>query len=280
MENSKKIELAIKYLTNNFKNQPSLEEVSEEIGLSQYHFQRMFTDWVGVSPKKFLKYITIDFLKNKLKETSSILEASELAGLSSQSRVYDLFITIDSITPNEYKTNGIGLNIEYGYHNTPFGECFIAISKRGICALDFIDNFDKEQELKNFKSKWFLAEIKENNINTKKFIDKIFFNFNSKDKIHLFVQGTNFQIKVWEALLKIPFGGLSTYGKIANLIENPKASRAVGSAVGSNPISYLIPCHRVIRSEGILGEYHWGKEKKKAMIGWEMIHIDPTIQEV
>lgn len=201
MENSKKIELAIKYLTNNFKNQPSLEEVSEEVGLSQYHFQRMFTDWVGVSPKKFLKYITIDFLKNKLKETSSILEASELAGLSSQSRVYDLFITIDSITPNEYKTNGIGLNIEYGYHNTPFGECFIAISKRGVCALDFIDNFDKEQELRNFKSKWFLAEIKENKINTKKFIDKIFFNFNSKDKIHLFVQGTNFQIKVWEALL-------------------------------------------------------------------------------
>ncbi|MFN4150050.1 MAG: methylated-DNA--[protein]-cysteine S-methyltransferase, partial [Candidatus Sericytochromatia bacterium] len=192
-------------------------------------------------------------------------------GLSSQSRVYDLFVTIDSMTPNEYKTSGIGLNIEYGYHQTPFGEAFIAISKRGICALDFVDNFDKTEELKRFRNKWYLAEIKENTISTKETINKIFNKpLEQLEKLNLLVQGTNFQIKVWEALLKIPSGGVSTYGQIANFIENPKASRAVGSAVGSNPISYLIPCHRVIRNEGILGQYHWGKEKKKAMIGWEM----------
>jgi AraC family transcriptional regulator of adaptative response/methylated-DNA-[protein]-cysteine methyltransferase len=271
MENYKKIEVAIKYLTENFKEQPSLEDVAQKINLSTYHFQRLFTEWVGVSPKKFLQYLTIDFLKSKLKETSSILEASELAGLSSQSRVYDLFVIIDSMTPNEYKTNGIGLNIEYGYHQTPFGEAFIAISKRGICALDFVDNFDKIEELNRFKTKWYLAELKENHNSTKEVINKIFTKPLDKiEKLNLLVQGTNFQIKVWEALLKIPSGGVSTYGQIANLIDNPKASRAVGSAVGSNPISYLIPCHRVIRNEGVLGQYHWGKEKKKAMIGWEM----------
>lgn len=271
MENYQKIEIAIKYLTENFKEQPTLEDVAQKINLSPYHFQRLFTEWVGVSPKKFLQYLTIDFLKSKLKETSSILEASELAGLSSQSRVYDLFVTIDSMTPNEYKTNGIGLNIEYGYHQTPFGEAFIAISKRGICALDFVDNFDKTEELNRFRKKWYLAEIKENTNSTKEVINKIFTKpLDKLEKLNLLVQGTNFQIKVWEALLKIPSGGVSTYGQIANLIDNPKASRAVGSAVGSNPISYLIPCHRVIRNEGILGQYHWGKEKKKAMIGWEM----------
>ncbi len=247
--NYEKIARAIEFITQNLKNQPSLFEIADEVNTSQFHLQRLFSEWAGVSPKKFLQYITADYLKGKIKESTNLVELAEAAGLSSQSRVYDLFTGIEAVTPQEFKTAGRGLHIEYGFHETPFGECFIAITERGICAMAFVDEGSRNEQLILLAKKWHFALIRE--------------------KLPLLVQGTNFQIKVWEALLTIPQGAVTTYQQIAESIGNPKAVRAVGTAVGDNPIAYLIPCHRVIRKEGILGEYRWGSTRKKALVGWE-----------
>jgi AraC family transcriptional regulator of adaptative response/methylated-DNA-[protein]-cysteine methyltransferase len=268
--NYDRIAKAIEYISENLKAQPSLEEVAEKVHLSPFHFQRLFTEWAGVSPKKFLQFLTTDYLKGRIKETSSIAEAAEIAGLSSQSRVYDLFTGIEAVTPYEYKSGGKGLEIKYGYHGTPFGECFIAVTERGICGMAFIDIISKEENFSRFEKKWHFAEIKYDQGLTKGFIDRIFEPGSySPFKLNLLVQGTNFQVKVWEALLTIPKGALTTYQNIADGIGKNKAVRAVGTAIGDNPIAFLIPCHRVIRKEGILGEYHWGSIRKKALVGWE-----------
>jgi AraC family transcriptional regulator of adaptative response/methylated-DNA-[protein]-cysteine methyltransferase len=269
--NYQRVEKAIEYLSRNFKEQPTLEQVAREINISPFHFQKIFTEWAGVSPKRFLQFLNINFLKEKIQETGNISEVADLAGLSSQSRVYDLFISIEGVTPGEYKASGKGMVIQYAYHQTPFGECFIAVTDRGICGLAFISDENREAEFNKFIKKWSFAEFKYNDTLTSGYIKKIFSAGNSlNDKIHLLVQGTNFQIKVWEALLQIPFGSLSTYEKIARSINNPKALRAVGTAIGSNPVAFLIPCHRVIRKEGIIGNYYWGTNRKKAIMGWEM----------
>jgi len=273
--NYERIEKAIEYLSKNFKTQPSLDEVAEIVNISPFHFQRIFTEWAGVSPKKFLQFLTIDFLKSQIKKTKSIAEVAEIAGLSSQSRVYDLFVTIEGVTPDQYKNDGIGLKIFYGFHKTPFGECLIAVTEKGICGLAFINVENKNEILNQFIQKWSFAIVECNQEYTKNWIEKIFsFNSIQPQKLNILVQGTNFQIKVWEALLKIPFGALTTYEQLAILTENSKAMRAVGSAVGKNPIAFLIPCHRVIRKEGKVGEYHWGKNRKQAIIGWEASKIN------
>lgn len=270
-----KIAKAIEFITENARKQPSLFDVAEEVNISQFHFQRMFTAWAGVSPKKFLQYITADYLKNKIGESTNLVELAESAGLSSQSRVYDLFTGIEAVTPQEYKTSGIGLHINYGFHETPFGECFIAVTGRGICAMAFVDENSKEQQLVMLGKKWHFASIAPDQNLTENYIHNIFSpHLSALEKLPLLVQGTNFQLKVWEALLKIPQGAVTTYQHIANSIGNPKAVRAVGTAVGDNPIAYLIPCHRVIRKEGILGEYRWGSMRKKALIGWEAAKTD------
>ncbi len=253
--NYEKIAKAIEYISENVKKQPSLFEVAEEVNISQFHFQRMFTEWAGVSPKKFLQYITADYLKDKIKESANLVELAESAGLSSQSRVYDLFTGIEAVTPQEYKTGGKGLHISYGFHQTPFGECFIAVTERGICAMAFVDEYSKDQQLIILAKKWHFATIESNQVLTENYIHKIFSpHLSSLEKLPLMVQGTNFQLKVWEALLTIPQGAVTTYQQIANSIGNPRAVRAVGTAVGDNPIAFLIPCPRVIRKEGILGE--------------------------
>jgi AraC family transcriptional regulator of adaptative response/methylated-DNA-[protein]-cysteine methyltransferase len=273
--NYEKIAKAIAFISENAKKQPSLFEVAEEVSISQFHFQRMFTEWAGVSPKKFLQYITADYLKEKIKESTNLVELAESAGLSSQSRVYDLFTGIEAVTPQEYKTGGKGLQIHYGFHPTPFGECFIAVTERGICAMAFVDEFTKDHQLILLGKKWHFASIEVNQTITENYIHKIFSpHLSSLDRLPLLVQGTNFQLKVWEALLTIPQGAVTTYQQIANSIGNPKAVRAVGTAVGDNPIAFLIPCHRVIRKEGILGEYRWGSLRKKALIGWEAAKSD------
>lgn len=270
-----RIEKAINFISNNIKSQPTLDEVAFHVNLSPFHFQKLFTEWVGVSPKKFLQYLNTSYLKKTIHQTNNLIEAAEIAGLSSQSRVYDLFTGIEAVTPNEYKTGGKGLNIFYGYHQTPFGECFLATTERGICAMAFITNVSKENDLRVFKNKWHFASLNENSDKGQEIINSIFYDaFNPTQKFHLLVQGTNFQIKVWEALLKIPQGGLITYQSIAHQIKNPKAVRAVGTAVGENPIAYLIPCHRVIRKQGIIGEYRWGSDRKKILIGWEAAQMD------
>ncbi|MCF2490785.1 methylated-DNA--[protein]-cysteine S-methyltransferase [Dyadobacter sp. CY347] len=268
--NYDKIAKAIEFIVANAKEQPSLFEVAEEVSISQFHFQRVFTEWAGVSPKKFLQFITAGYLKEKIRETSNLVELAEQAGLSSQSRVYDHFISIEAVTPQEFKTSGKGLDIRYGIHPTPFGDSFIAVTDRGICAMAFIDESGREGELIALAKKWHYANIHHDQLSTKSFIDRIFGNASgSLEKLPVLIQGTNFQLKVWEALLSIPKGAVTTYQQIARSIGHPAAVRAVGTAVGDNPIAYLIPCHRVIRKEGMLGEYRWGSLRKKALIGWE-----------
>jgi AraC family transcriptional regulator, regulatory protein of adaptative response / methylated-DNA-[protein]-cysteine methyltransferase len=260
---------AIEYLTDNFKNQPDLNEVARQVHLSPSHFQRIFTEWAGVSPKKFMQYLSLDYLRERIFDTNNLHQAADLVGFSTQSRVYDLFVSIEGVTPNEYKTYGQGLEIQYGFHQTPFGECFIAMAEKGLCALSFVDETSKEATFQAFLDKWQSAKLVLNARNTEGVMGQIF-DPNATNKINLWIQGTNFQLKVWEALLKIPQGSVSTYQKIADSIQNPKAVRAVGTAIGSNPIAYLIPCHRVIKSTGAIGEYHWGSTRKKAIIGYEM----------
>ena len=271
--NYQRIEQAIKFLEENFQRQPELDEVAEKVHLSPFHFQRIFTDWAGISPKRFLQYLTVDFLKAKLRETKNMVEAAESAGLSSQSRVYDLFTTLEAVTPQEYKLSGAGIQVEYGFHETPFGSCLIGVTERGICWLSFVDiAAGPKAEMEKMKEHWHQSIFHQDQEVTSNFVKMI---FNRRDaetqrKIHLFAKGTNFQIKVWEALLRLPLGSVTTYQNIAERIKNPKAMQAVGSAVGSNHIAYLIPCHRVIRKDGILGEYRWSATRKKSIIGWEM----------
>ncbi len=275
--NYQRIEQAIQYLEKNFKRQPELTEVAEEVSVSPFHFQRIFTEWAGISPKRFLQFLTVDFLKARLKQSKNLAEAAEAAGLSSQSRVYDLFTTLEAVTPQEYKEKGSGIRINYGFHETPFGLALIGVTERGVCWLSFITaDADPNFQLLEMKEHWHNSVFHQDQQLTESFITKI---FNRKDaeaqsKLHVFVKGTNFQIKVWEALLKLPVGSLTTYNDIAVQIQNPQAMQAVGSAVGSNHIAYLIPCHRVIRKDGILGEYRWSPTRKKSMIGWEMAKVE------
>jgi len=270
--NYQRIEQAIKYLEDNFQRQPELDEVADKVHLSQFHFQRIFTDWAGISPKRFLQFLTVDFLKSKLQESKNIVEAAESAGLSSQSRVYDLFTTLEAVTPQEYKQQGSGIQVEYGIHETPFGVCLIGVTQRGICWLSFVSTEERPQtEMDKMKEHWHNSVFHQNQTLTKTFVDQIFRpDAVPGKKLHLLVKGTNFQVKVWEALLRLPMGSVTTYQGIAERIQNPKAMQAVGSAVGSNHIAYLIPCHRVIRKDGILGEYRWAASRKKSIIGWEM----------
>lgn len=272
--NYQRIEQAIQYLQRNFQNQPELDEIAEKVHLSPFHFQRIFTEWAGISPKKFLQYLTTSFLKERLRQSRSIEEAAADAGLSSQSRVYDLFTTLEAVTPGEYKERGMGIRIEYGFHGTPFGTCLIGVTERGICWLSFISSDqDGRLALEEMKAFWHNSVFHEDPLLTATFVDRIF-RTPGKEKLHLFVKGTNFQVKVWEALLRIPAGALTTYQDIARSIDNPKAMQAVGAAVGSNTIAYLVPCHRVIRKDGVLGEYRWTAERKKSIIGWEMAKYD------
>lgn len=270
LENYYRIEKAIKYISDNVLTQPSLDEVASFLGLSPFHFQRLFTDWVGISPKKFLEYLTLEFIKGKIFQAQSIDEVSQISGLSSQSRVYDLFTKIEAVTPNEYKLYGKNIEIFYGIHNTIFGLCLIALTERGICGLYFCDENEVAKNLAELKYKWSQSKITQDNFKTEKVIAKIFSKDIKDKKLTLLLKGTNFQIKVWEALLKIPEGSLVTYQTIANEIKQPKAVRAVGTAIGSNSIAYLIPCHRVLRKEAKIDNYRWGTTRKKIIIGYEM----------
>ena len=263
---------AIEYLTDNFKNQPDLDEVARQVHLSPAHFQRIFTEWAGVSPKKFMQYLSLDHLRSRIFDTSNLNQAADLVGFSTQSRVYDLFVSIEGVTPNAYKTHGRGLEIQYGFHSTPFGECFMATTEKGLCALSFVEETNKKATFQAFLERWQAAKLVQNAQNTEGVLQQIF-DPKSTNKINVWLQGTNFQLKVWEALLKIPQGSVSTYQKIADSIQNPKAVRAVGTAIGNNPIAYLIPCHRVIKATGAIGEYHWGSVRKKAILGWEMAKV-------
>lgn len=262
-----RIQLAINYIRAHFKEQPSLDEVAEEVNLSPYHFHRLFTQWAGVSPKKFLQYTSIEYAKALLKKEKTLFDVSVNTGLSSTSRLHNLFVKIEAMTPAEYKKEGENLTIYYSFQTTIFGIACVASTTKGVCYLAF---GNKETALKELKELFSKAHF----INQSQPIhhEAIAFLQNPKTSLkplQLHIKGTDFQLKVWSALLKIPLGNLTTYGAISSQLNNPNANRAVGTAVGSNPVSFIIPCHRVIRSTGELGGYHWGLDIKMAMIGWE-----------
>lgn len=269
-EDYKRMERAIQYLEENYHRRPDLKEIAESVHLSEFHFQRIFTRWAGVSPKKFMQFLTLDYVKKLLEESKSVLDATYEAGLSSPGRLHDLFVNIEAVTPGEFKQKGAGLTINYGIHPSPFGECLLAVTERGICGLSFIENENSKKALQYLRANWPNARIVENRKVTAPFVEKIFGGSKQNGTpLKLFLNGTNFQIKVWEALLKIPAGCVASYEEIAARIGKPTASRAVGSAVANNSIAYLIPCHRVIKKIGAFGNYRWGAPRKKAMLIWE-----------
>jgi AraC family transcriptional regulator, regulatory protein of adaptative response / methylated-DNA-[protein]-cysteine methyltransferase len=277
MLNFQRIEKAITYLESNFKHQPDLDQVAEQVHLSQYHFQRLFQDWVGLSPKHFLQYITLDYLKSKIQETQNMMEAAELAGLSGQSRVHDLFVNIEGVTPQQFKSFGEGLQIYYGYHATPFGMCFIAVAERGICRLHFIDEENKRDEYTIFSRQWNSATLIHDPEVTQQYVSRIFNKeYNSDNPMKVLVRGTNFQVKVWEGLLKIPYGSVATFAQLAKIVQT-NSIRSLASAVGKNPIPFLIPCHRIITKEGEMGDYHWGRVRKKLILGSELAGGDAAV---
>ncbi|OBY72793.1 methylated-DNA--[protein]-cysteine S-methyltransferase [Acinetobacter gyllenbergii] len=267
--NYERIAQAIQYIQQNFQQQPQLDEVAAHIHLSPAHFQRLFTEWVGTSPKKFLQYISVEHAKKILKqEQGSIFDATFATGLSSTSRLHDLFIQIEGMTPAEYKHGGQSLTIHYQFAETLFGEVLIASTHKGICALSFVENrADALQQLTaQFPQAEFIEQLDAFQHSALALFQK---DQPQLAEIKLHLKGTEFQLKVWQSLLKIPMGQLSTYGELAKAIEHPKAARAVGTAIGSNPVAFLIPCHRVIQSTGALGGYEWGTLRKTALIGWE-----------
>lgn len=272
--NYKRVEDAINYIKQNFKSQPNLDDVAEKVNLSPFHFQRLFTEWAGISPKKFLQYLTIEYAKSVLKEKQATLfDTAFEAGLSGTSRLHDLFMNIEGMTPAEYKNGGQFLTINYSFAESPFGDIIVASTPKGICYLAFAD--DKEEAYKSlvnqFPNGTFNAIVDTMQQNALFIFTK---DWSQLSNIKLHLKGTDFQLKVWEALINIPMGSLSTYAGIAKTINNPAASRAVGSAVGDNPVAFLIPCHRVIKSTGEFGQYHWGANRKSAIIGWEAARVN------
>lgn len=270
--NFQRIEKAIAFLDANFRAQPDLDVIAEHVNVSPFHFQKMFVDWVGLTPKKFLQYITFDYLKDKIRDTQNMIDAAELAGLSGQSRVHDLFVSIEGVTPQQYKSAGHGMKISYGYHPTPFGMCFIAVAERGICRLHFIDEDNKRDEFSVFSKKWHSAQLTHDPEHTQTVVQRIFSKgYSQTDPMKVIMKGTNFQLKVWEGLLKVPYGNVATFHQLARIIGEPGSVRSVASAVGKNPIPFLIPCHRIIATDGSMGNYHWGRVRKKLILGSELV---------
>ncbi len=271
-EDYARIEQAIRYIEANAQRQPDLNEVAAQVGLSEYHFQRLFTRWAGISPKRFLQFLTRENAKALLARSGNLLDATYAAGLSSPGRLHDLFVQTEAVTPGEYKSKGAGVEIAYGFHPTPFGECLLALTGRGICFLAFVEA-GRPSALEALKQSWPNAVLAELPSRTAPVVDQIF-SSGSAAPIPVHLRGTNFQIKVWEALLRLPPGAVTTYQALAEQVHSPGAARAVGNAVAHNPLAYLIPCHRVLQKTGHFGNYRYGSARKKAILGWEMARAD------
>ncbi|MBS7565959.1 methylated-DNA--[protein]-cysteine S-methyltransferase [Mucilaginibacter sp. Bleaf8] len=259
---------AIEYIKANFKAQPDLNTIAEQANMSPFHFQRLFKEWAGVSPKKFIQYLSLEHAKGLLRQQVNLLDTAYETGLSGPSRLHDLFIQIEGMTPGEYKNGGESLQINYSFAQTPFGEVIVASTPKGICYMHFAGNSDTalndlQKLFPNARYQHMADQHQQQALNL--FTQ----DWSQLQKVKLHLKGTAFQLKVWEALLKIPMGSLVTYAGICSHIENHKAARAVGSAIGSNPVAFLIPCHRVIRGTGSMGGYLWGLTRKTAIIGWE-----------
>lgn len=269
MRDYERIERAIDYLRRHAVEQPELAAVAGHLHLSEHHFQRLFTRWAGVSPKRFLQYLTVEHAKSRLAASHNVLDLSGEVGLSGPGRLHDLFVKLEAMSPGEYKAGGAGLAIRYGTHDSPFGPVMIATSPRGICGLHFVGGGDDAATL--IRAEWPHAVAHRDPAGTAELAERVFRPLASRqgEPLALLVKGSNFQVKVWRALLALPFGTLATYRQVAGRIGEPAAARAVGNAVGANPIGWLIPCHRVIRETGELSRYRWGQTRKAAILGWE-----------
>lgn len=278
MSDYSRIEKAMTYMSEHVSGQPTLEEVAAHVHLSPFHFQRVFCRWAGTTPKRFLQALTLERGKRMLKEAHALLDVSHNVGLSGSSRLHDHFVQLEAVTPGEYKRNGHGVVIEYGYHQTPLGQVFVAITQRGICRLGFVDYTSADEPLAELHKDWPMGSLTSNDQSTRYVIDALFSEQPDwqRGPLSLHVAGTNFQVAVWRALLRIPPGKLASYSQIAGALGYPKASRAVGNAVGANPVALLIPCHRVIRQSGALGGYRWGITKKQMVQTWEHVHHEPV----
>lgn len=263
-----RIAQAIAYVEANFRQQPSLDQIAESVHLSKYHFQRLFKRWAGISPTQFMHYLTVEYAKERLAAVGSVFDVALDAGLSGAGRLHDLFVTFEAMTPGDYKRQAAGLTIKYGYHPTPYGECLIATTERGICALRFVNNSPADT-LMQVKNEWPNAEFVAAQFETARIAEQIFNGRSPQQPLHLLLRGTNFQVQVWRALLQIPPGALVSYEDVAVGIGRPTATRAVSGAIARNPVGYLIPCHRVISKNGRSHNYRWGAVRKQALIGRE-----------
>ncbi len=287
-EDYARIEKAIEFLQQHYRDQPTLDEIARRVHLSKFHFQRMFSRWAGISPKRFIQYLTLSHAKALLAASHSVLDASLDAGLSGPGRLHDLFIAAESVTPGEFKRQGRELTVRYGRHPSPFGECLLALSDKGVCGLAFAGTSagagagagaggagaGAEAALADLRARWPLAHLEHDDDAVAAVARRVFHGGGGGGgaggaPLRLHLLGTNFQLKVWEALLRIPPGAVASYQDLAGLVGKPGASRAAGRAVAQNPVAYLIPCHRVIRKSGDFGEYRWGAVRKKAMLAWE-----------
>ncbi len=272
MSDYERIARAIHYLDAHHAEQPGLTELAAHLGLSPFYFHRLFSQWAGVTPKDFLQSLSLAHVKRLLHDGASALDAALAAGLSGPGRVHDLCVTLEAASPGELKFGGEGWRISFGFAETPFGECSLGQGPRGICHLAFVDGPHRREAQVNLREAWPEAELIRDDQVAARLAATIFQRETSKTKgprLRAFVRGTVFQVRVWNALVQVPPGSLVTYGRLAAAIGRPSAARAVGSAVGSNPVAYLIPCHRVIRETGLIGDYHWGRERKQAMLVWE-----------
>lgn len=272
MSDYARMDRIIRYLDENYFEQPSLSELARIAGLSESHFHRRFVDWVGITPKDFLQCLTLEHARKRLGRGDSVLDAALDSGLSGPGRLHDLCVTLEAASPGELKAGGRGLEIEYGIAETPFGECLIGNSSRGICHLSFIERDESSRTRASIAESWPNADLIRNDETAEKIAGKIFGrnrNGSGRKNLRAYVRGTPFQVKVWRALLEIPRGSLTSYGRLADSLGKPSASRAVGAAVGRNSLACLIPCHRVIRETGAISGYRWGVGRKLALIAWE-----------
>ena len=271
----RRIEKAIHYLEENVCRQPGLKEVARQAGLSEYHFQRLFSRWAGVSPKRFLQFLTADYARRLLRESANVLDAAYETGLTGPGRLHDLIVNVYAMTPGELKGEGAGLTIRYGVHPSPFGDCLVALTDRGICAVSFLSAERGREERERLEERWSRATFRKSQAGTKDVASRIFdpSRWRNGSPLSVIVRGTNFQVKVWEALVRIPPGCVVSYEQVAFRVGSPGAARAVGSAAARNPVAFLIPCHRVIRKTGDFGNYATGSARKKAILAWEGAHF-------
>ncbi len=262
-----RVEKAIRFIKKKHQEHPSLEEIAAHVHMSPHHFQRLFTRWAGISPKKFLQFLTLKYARERLEKNTTLAEIAHEAGLSGTSRLHDLFITLEGMTPDEYRRSGAGHTIYFGSHFSPFGKYLLAITdEHKICTLQFFE--DGQQAMDDLKRQWIASRLVHDPEKTR-LVASLLFQSATPAPLSLLVRGTNFQLKVWEALLKIPLGEFVSYQSVAEYVNNPRGLQAVGSAIGKNPVAYLIPCHRVIKKTGQISEYRWGSTRKSAILGWE-----------